>query len=238
MEGLGGLNKRGLITSPEDCYLTPPWAVSWLLDRWTPAGAVVCDPCACGYGGWSIGGAVGAGRGIELFDVEPRGDGVLRADFRELVLEFLSGGRTIITNPPYRLLPEFVRWALVQPSVLEVVILTRFGFLCAEGGRRAEHIMAYYQPARRLAFELLPEEGRRRIEHNEELERWVRTGACSEAAAKRSRLDVHADPRCRTGYRMSSTGVDHGWAVYHPRYSGPALLSIGSADRADELTPF
>ena len=239
-KGLNGMNKRVKETVEAETYLTPPWAVSWLLDRWTPSGSVICDPCACGFGGWSIGGQVvdtlnmRQGKdgvwSVELYDLTPRHVNVRPADFRELTLPEIVGTRTIITNPPYNLLPAFVRWAVTQPSVVEVVVLTRFGFLCAEQGRRAENLFAYYQPAKRLAFELLPEEGLRRVTHNEVLLARLEAGEITQAEYKKNLLDVHEDPRCLTGYRMSSTGVDHGWAVYQRGYTGKKELVIESAE--------
>lgn len=226
---LKGLNRRTVDTSPGECYLTPRWAVEWLLVRWTPLGQVICDPCACGFGGWAIGKEVGdhLKRRVELFDIDPKHEDVVELDFRDLQFD-PTNSRTIVTNPPYDLLPEFVRWGLEQAE--EVVVLTRFGFLCAEDGARAKNLWAYLQPAKRLAFELLPEEGKRRIAHNKHLVDMVFKGECSDAAAKKQMLDVHADPRTLTGYRMSATGVDHGWAIYRRGWTGDARIVIESAN--------
>lgn len=225
---LKGLNKRVEDTASGECYLTPKWAVEWLLARWEPMGQVICDPCACGFGGWSIG-KMFADRfelRTELSDVDPQSESVERADFRDLKFS-LGMSRTISTNPPYNLLPEFVRWGLENAQ--EVVVLTRFGFLCAEDGARAKNLWGYFQPAKRLAFELLPEEGKRRIEHNLKLSTMVESGELSEKEFQRQKLDVHADPRTLTGYRMSATGVDHGWAIYRRGWRGDARLVIESA---------
>ena len=154
------------------------------------------------------------------------------ADFRELFLGHTKGGRTIITNPPYNLLPEFVPWALSQAE--EVVIVTRFGFLCAEQGRRARYLAEYLQPAKRLAFELLPAEGRRRVKYNAMLDQILANGDITQTQYKKDRLDVHEDPRVLSGYRMSSTGVDHGWAVFRRDHVGPAKLLIESAEDSAE----
>ena len=56
---LKGLNKRTTDTAAGECYLTPRWAVRWLLERLPPVDGVICDPCAGGFAGWSIGLEVG-----------------------------------------------------------------------------------------------------------------------------------------------------------------------------------
>lgn len=202
--GTQGLNKRKSVSTDGDTFLTPRWAVLHLLYSWAPAGSVICDPCACGYAGWSIGGEVQAAYpdvSLELYDITPQSDVVTKADFRDLVLP--TRHRTIITNPPYDLLSngEFMRWARQYAD--EIVVLTRFGYLCAEDGARAKGLTAYYQPARRMAFELLPKDKDR------------------EGSIK--------DPNTLTGWRLPSTGVDHGWAVFRRGHEGPADLWIESA---------
>lgn len=233
---LKGLNKRvaSSQTVEAETYLTPAWAVAWLLRYWSPLGDVVCDPCACGYNGWSVGKVVaGDRRKFELYDLNPQHESVRQADFRSLVMPALPfESRTIITNPPYNLLPEFVRWGLTQAE--EVVVLTRFGFLCAENGARAKNLYGYYQPAKRLAFELLPKEGERRVQHNARLRALLESGELTEKEYQTRKMDVHVDSRTLTGYRMSSTGVDHGWAVFRRGYEDKKELVIESADVNEE----
>ena len=152
------------------------------------------------------------GHAVDLSDLYPRHESVMQSDFRDLEIHSSQQPRTtIVTNPPYNLLPEFVRWGLRNAA--EVVVFTRFGFLCAEDGARAKNLAAYYQPPKRPAFDLPPEEGERRI-------RW------NLANPEKKQLDVVVDPRVRTGYRMSAVGVDHGWAVFRRGHVGHASLVI------------
>ena len=62
-KALKGNNKRRVKedVAPGECYLTPRWPVDWLLERWTPMGDIICDPCACGFKGVSIGDLMFAG---------------------------------------------------------------------------------------------------------------------------------------------------------------------------------
>ena len=213
----GGNNRRTADTTDGDTYLTPIWSIDYLLRYWQPpAEAVICDPCACGYAGHSIGRYVAdraGSAGVELSDISPLHPSVERGDFRALRLP--ERRRVVITNPPYNRLAAFVRWALLHAE--EVVVLTRFGFLCSENGARATELYQYIQPPKRLAFELLPHQALT----------WMAVNLLTPG-----RYDVHIDPATLTGYRMSSTGVDHGWAVYRRGYDGPVQLLIQPMPRA------
>ncbi len=209
--GLQGLNKRSVDTLPEETYLTPRWAWQWLAERWKPLGDVICDPCCSGYGEWTAGGMIAAinGKASELSDIAPQSttcqqskQTIIKSGYKDLVLPVAR--RTIITNPPFDLLPYFLPWSLENAD--EVVLLMRFGWLCAANGKRAMGLSAYYQPAKRLAFEVLPEH----------------------VAAINSKKE-NSVRRCKnsaTGWAFPSTGIDHGFAVWHKGHVGPALLYI------------
>lgn len=201
-----GNNKRLSDTIPGDAYLTPRWAVEFLCSMWQPDTDLLCDPCACGFGGYTIAGHVAEvmkhknalNLDVELFDIQPRHAFVQQANCLDLQLP--QARRTIITNPPYHLLSsgKFMRWAWTQAE--EVVVLTRFSYLCAENGKRTENLYDYIQPAKRLAFEVEPQYA--------------------------DRDGVVEDDQSLTGYRLSSTGVDHGWAVFRKGYDGYPTLMI------------
>lgn len=217
MAGLNGNNKRTTDTAALEAYLTPVWGVDFLLEHWTPAGKLIVDPCACGFREWSIGRMVATRRGLPYLcsDIKPQGEAVARADFRELK-SFPAESVSIVTNPPYDLLSsgEFMRWAWSIPNVIEVVILARVGFIRAAKGQRGKWLKTTIDPQQRFAFELLPEEGERRLEFNRNLPKGAKP------------LDVHIDPDTLTGYRMSTSGVDHGWLIYSRGYTGRKELIL------------
>lgn len=217
MTGNGGNNSRTTGTAALEAYLTPAWGVDFLLEYWTPAGKLIVDPCACGFKEWSIGRTVATRHGLPYLcsDIAPQGETVRQADFRELK-SFPAESVTIATNPPYDLLSSgaFMKWAWSIPSVLEVVILVRVGFMCGARGQRGRWMKTWIQPQARFAFELLPKEGERRLEYNRNLPKGGKP------------LDVHVDPDTLTGYRMSASGVDHGWLVYQRGYTGRKELIL------------
>ena len=115
--------RRSDTVTPNDTYLTPPWAIQFLLEHWQPLGGTVCDPCACGYRGYSVGSTVAqaTNKPVELYDLNPMDQSVQQADFRTLSLPIQS--RTIVTNPPFDKSYEFIQWALTQAD--EVILLVR-----------------------------------------------------------------------------------------------------------------
>jgi len=191
--------------------------VDYLLNHWTPAGQLIVDPCACGYNGWTIGQAVAGrhGRTFECSDIRPMHDMVTMADFRDVRI---TQPATVVTNPPYDQLTsgDFMCWAWSQPGVIEVVVLVRFGFICAENGARAVWLERWIQPPKRFAFEVLPEDV-------------VDVGGkliLASSVGQKTPIVVVRDASTLTGYRLSVAGVDHGWAVYRRGHDGAVELVI------------
>lgn len=147
--GLKGLNKRVEPSESSDVYLTPQWAIDFLKRNHDVSGLCVIDPCA---GDGRIGRTLGTNN--LLFDISPLADDVCRASFQELDLSCVSGA-CVVTNPPYNLLDEFLEWCWSRETVVEVIVLVRFGYLCSSSELRSRWLWKYLQPKKRLAFETL-----------------------------------------------------------------------------------
>jgi len=91
---------------PDECYLTQPIAVAAMLIAlrrrgWEPPRGPIIDPCACGWGNWSVGAMVAEfwGRDAILSDLSPRGEGVASANAEE---RDYTGAGMVVTNPHFK----------------------------------------------------------------------------------------------------------------------------------------
>ena len=219
-----------------DLFITPIDVWKWFFDLFEPApGTVIYDPACCGYDGWTAGGywADMHDRSAVLADLNPMS---VQCRFtnrlistRDFITASARDGRiTQITNCPFGISAAWVSKA-VQESV-EVILLVRAGFLATGNGKWRQGLHSYWQPARRMSFLLHPDEGRRRIALNEDLAGKVARGELSKAAVKSLKQDVVIDPKCLTGYRGSTTGIDHGFAVWRKGYTGIPAFMLETAE--------
>jgi hypothetical protein len=113
----------------DDFYPTPPEATEALLAVEAFAGAI-WEP-ACGDGAIC---KVLLRHGYETVatDLVDRGYGIARRDF---LMEFQASAPNIITNPPFKLINEFIKQALFLTTG-KVGILARLA--CLEGGERRQ----------------------------------------------------------------------------------------------------
>lgn len=224
-------------------YLTPMWVWDWFFARFEPLpGTTICDPCCAGYAGFTAGGRWARlhGREAELSDLAPlsgqcRESGAPIAERDVFRAAWPRRRRTILTNCDYEHAEAFVTRFLRLAD--EVCVVMRSGYLFAGGGRRIRGLHSWWQPSRRMAFELLPEEGERRLAHNADLDRRVAGGELTAAEADRLRLDVHRDPDTATGYRCSASGVDHGILVFRRGYEGVPGLIVEGVDAPGGQAP-
>lgn len=128
---------------PDDFYVTPTWAVSRLLDRWTPRKGWLLEPAA---GTGAIIQAVNARLGDQTWmAVECRATAAPEcqaAGANPVIADFLTwepephattAVTTVITNPPFALCEEFIRRADQVFPDADIVFLVRLGFLASEG---------------------------------------------------------------------------------------------------------
>lgn len=142
---------------PAETYLTPTWVFPAFLraSGWRPLrpGPIV-DPCACGWGGYSVGAQVAGTLGLDadLSDLYPRGGGVAPADL--LLRDYRRAG-AIVTNPPFTLSSELLARGLEQCG--EVVLLLPAAAIF--DGQRWQDlaIVGRFGDPARLGFGLLPE---------------------------------------------------------------------------------
>lgn len=237
----GWAQERRDDTAAGDLYITPEWVWAWFWERFEPLPATtIYDPATCGFEGWSAGGewASQHHRHALLADADPlasadlRGRPIARADF--LTAPAPRARTSHITNPPFNLFARW--WTKAMRESEEVILVLRAGALATRKGRYAEGLHSYWQPAKRMAFELHPLEGLRRLQHNAELQARMRAGELTPAQAKAASLDVFEDPKARTGYRCSPSGIDHGIAVWRPGYTGiPAMIIESTEPRQPTL---
>lgn len=203
-----------------DTYLTPRWALAWLLDIWAPLpGTVIYDPCAGGWNGWSIGGAVAAAHGRQalLADIDPMCADFDREDYLEAVPPPFQPF-TIITNPPYGdLIEPILRKALVDCGEGGEVML-KIPYLWLTAVDRAADLTLpspadIYQPPKRLEFELVPEDALARVAFNEALKRGEIQG---------KPMPVKKSAISSTGWVVGSPGGAHAWVRFVPGHVGPA----------------
>lgn len=227
--GTHGMNRRAADRAPRETYLTPTWAWEWFFARFRPLpGTVIVDPATGGWNGWTAGGRWASihGREALLSDLHPLAG---RCRFTQQPIKAVAyedlalppgPSYSLLTNGPFPVYPRWLGRALA--SCEEVVLLVRAGWLFAGDGLRVRHLHSYWQPARRMAFLLLPEEGDRRETFNQEYAEDIREG-------RRKALDVVRASDEWTGYQCSATGVDHGFAVWRRGYEGIPALMVESA---------
>lgn len=142
---------------PSETYLTPTWVFpAWLrASGWRPLrpGPIV-DPCACGWGGYSVGAQVAKALDLDadLSDINPRGGAVAHADL--LTRDYRHAG-AIVTNPPFTLASKLLALGLEQCGEVVLLLTTSAMF----DGQRWEDLWGvgrFASPAR-LGFGLLPE---------------------------------------------------------------------------------
>lgn len=232
-------------TAARDLYLTPVAMWEWLWARFEPSGEVISDPATAGVGGWCAGGQWAARQGLraELADLEPQADRclatsspIVRADFLLAPPPTDKARRTHLTNPPFAVQAKW--WEKAMREADEVILVCRAGFLATGRGRFKEGLHSYWQPAARWAFELHPDEGRRREAHNAHLDAAVAAGRIPSAQRDREKLDVVPDSRVRTGYRCSPAGIDHGFAVWRRGYRGVPAFILEPAGESGQPTLF
>lgn len=198
-----------------ETYLTPPVIIAALLQQagYMPPPGRIVDPCACGWGGWSIG-AMAAEfwrRDADLSDLHPRAPDVAQADATE---RDYHGAGVVFTNPAFKRADEIRARALAQGC--HVLMLAPLMALFDAGRQRGMRLLITHDW--RIGFSILPE-------HLEGL------------AGVRSRLDSV------TGWGLGGDGRHHAWGLWTPdhtgaRYEGVTLERTGEALRlaSDWLT--
>ena len=192
----------------------------WSTRRGLTAGTTIYAPSAGGYQGWSIGRAVAEhfGRDFILADINPLHPSIETEDY--LTAEPPPGPLTIITNPPYeKLLELFLRKALKDCGRDgEVVFIIPYLWLSAvdrasgwSSGEPEETEPALilpkpthiWQPAKRVEFELTPEDAEVRRQLNAQ-------------EGKRKKVAVKKSKKATTGNTIGSPAGAHVWVRWEP----------------------
>lgn len=193
----------------DDRYLTPPWALRWMLrtSGWVPSGDIIWDPGAGGVRGWSLGAEVGKHHRLPylLTDLAPASAEVKQGDFFRTSAPSKSCSH--FANPPFDCLPEWLAKALSES--VEVVLLVPVNWLFnSRDGWRIHHMTDLWVPSKRMAFGL---------DDNAIASRRAILQAGGTAVLK-------PNPTSITGWGFDPTGESHGWARWVPGYEGVAHL--------------
>lgn len=129
----GGAVRHALKDRKDDLYETPPVATKALLRNEATLGQVIWEPC-CGPGAM-VAVLREAGRTVVATDLVDYGcpDSLAGIDFL-LESRAPQGVQSIVMNPPFKLMDEFVRHGLALCST--VAVLGRLAYL--EGACRAD----------------------------------------------------------------------------------------------------
>lgn len=160
MSRAGGprLNRDEHEKAPAETYLTSPASFHAWLRRsgWRPKrpGPII-DPCACGWGGYSLGRQVGELLGIEydLSDLHPRHPDVREAN---ALTRSYRGGGAVLTNPAFSISSQLIKKALEEAGEIVLLLTTK-----SVGDGRTKHLARHDRFDHRLGFSLLPEHAER-----------------------------------------------------------------------------
>lgn len=179
----------------DETYLTQPIAVAAMLIAlrrrgWEPPPGPIVDPCACGWGGWSIGAMAAEfwGRESILSDLYPRGDAV---SHRDAETADYSGAGLVLSNTHFSGANTVRLRALSQG--IPVMLLQTLMWFC-DGGR-FRGLIGRVRHEKRLAFSILPKD-------------------IAQIAASGTTVKQRSDSI--TGWGLQSDGRHHAWGLYEP----------------------
>jgi hypothetical protein len=146
------MRASGYDRAQDDWYLEPAWTVEAIASAEGLDSTVTCWDPACGGGNIP---RVLRARGVECFasDIVDRGFGQ-QTDFFKWDGEGNTMAEVIISNPPYRIMEEWVRHALTLASD-RVIILGRLALLEGQGRRAfwgATPLARVWVSSRRMAM--------------------------------------------------------------------------------------
>ncbi|HAU85143.1 MAG TPA: hypothetical protein DCW90_06470 [Lachnospiraceae bacterium] len=144
MKEVIGYNKNHEGREKHDFYATPPREVTNILKHEELIGKVL-EPC-CGMG-HMVQGIIDSGFTGEIVatDLIDRDFGIANADFLSDEYQYGEGVGTVIMNPPFKFIEQFVTKAL-EVANDKVIMLARSQF--SEGSNRYESIFTKNPPSR------------------------------------------------------------------------------------------
>lgn len=186
----------------EERYLTSPITVAAMLlalqrSGYTPPPGPIVDPCACGYGGFSIGAMAAEfwGREVDLSDLVPQ-DPSVRAE--DATRRSYHGAGLVITNPAFTIADDIRRRALADGAH---VCLLRPMMAFMDAGRDT-HLLREIGHDWRQGFGLTTEDARRLMDIHDA---WDGSG--------KEPLRVRRRPDSISGYGLAADGRHHAWGL-------------------------